>query len=139
MPPTAVLAPPTARLIRHTLDQALALEPELGELFYRHLFELSPDFRRLFRGDLQRQQRMLTSTLALLIDELGQPNGAAARLEHLGRAHRGYGVRTEHYAVFGEALLWTLAHVLGPAFTAEARQAWLTAFDLIVQHMSGPH
>ncbi len=133
------LEPSTAELVRHTLEQALALDPELGERFYRRLFELSPDFRRLFRGDLQRQQRILTSTLALLVTDLEQAGQGAARLEQLGRAHRGYGVRAEHYVVFGEALAETLAHVLGPAFTPEVRQAWDQAFDLIIQRMTAPH
>lgn len=133
------LEPTTAHLVRQTLEQALALDPELGELFYRRLFELSPDFRRLFRGDLRRQQRILTSTLTLLVNDLEQPGGVAARLKQLGRAHRGYGVRDEHYTLFGEALVGTLAHVLGPAFTPEARQAWHKAFDLMIQHMTGPH
>ena len=52
-------------------------------------------------------------------------------LHGLGRRHRGYGVEDRHYATVGEALIWTLGQGLGPAFTDEARDAWLAAYTLL--------
>ena len=40
----------------------------------------------------------------------------------------GYGVRDEHYAIVGQALLDTLAIGLGSAFTAEVRAAWTETY-----------
>ena len=46
----------------------------------------------------------------------------------LGARHVGYGVRAEHYAVVGTALLWTLEQGLGAAFTPAVRDAWAAAY-----------
>jgi len=40
-------------------------------------------------------------------------------------------VQAHHYATVGDALLWTLAHCFGPAFTAEVRVAWTAAYQLL--------
>jgi hemoglobin-like flavoprotein len=41
----------------------------------------------------------------------------------LGARHSGYGVAAAHYAIVGEALLWTLERGLGEGFTPEVRSA----------------
>jgi nitric oxide dioxygenase len=42
-----------------------------------------------------------------------------------------YGVRREHYATVGAALLWTLQSGLGEEFTPEVREAWASAYLLL--------
>jgi Globin len=49
-------------------------------------------------------------------------------VEELGRRHLTYGVRQEHYATVGAAVLWTLQTGLGDAFTLEVREAWTCAY-----------
>ena len=48
-----------------------------------------------------------------------------------------YGVRAEHYATVGEALLWTLDQGLGALRTTEARDAWVTTYALVAAAMRG--
>ena len=48
-------------------------------------------------------------------------------LRALARRHERYGVREEHYASVGAALLWTLEQGLGLDFTPDVREAWVTA------------
>ena len=42
-----------------------------------------------------------------------------------------FGVKAEHYAPVGEALLWTLGQGLGDGFTPEVKQAWTTAYTTL--------
>jgi hemoglobin-like flavoprotein len=46
-----------------------------------------------------------------------------------------YGVQPAHYDSVGVALLWTLEQGLGPAFTAELRTAWASAYQLLADAM----
>ena len=56
-------------------------------------------------------------------------------LRALARRHDRYGVREEHYASVGAALLWTLEQGLGPDFTPEVQEAWATAYGLLSSAM----
>jgi hemoglobin-like flavoprotein len=49
-------------------------------------------------------------------------------VRQLGRRHAAYGVRPEHYATVGEALIWTLEQGLGADFTPATRRAWTDAY-----------
>jgi hemoglobin-like flavoprotein len=44
-------------------------------------------------------------------------------------------VQEEHYTTFREALMWTLEHGLGDAFTADVRYAWAAVYDLLADTM----
>jgi hemoglobin-like flavoprotein len=63
------------------------------------------------------------------IDELGRT------LRELGHKHCDYGVTDADYDTVGAALLWTLEQGLGAAFTAEAGDAWATAYNLLAGTM----
>jgi hemoglobin-like flavoprotein len=56
-------------------------------------------------------------------------------VQDLGRRHVGYGVKDEHYATVGTALLWTLEKGLGDAFTTEVKEAWTTVYTLLATTM----
>lgn len=48
---------------------------------------------------------------------LDQPATMMDAVRRLGQRHGHDGVQAHHYATVGDALLWTLAQQLGPAFT----------------------
>jgi hemoglobin-like flavoprotein len=57
-------------------------------------------------------------------------------LQELGGRHARYGVRWEHFAVFGEALLQGLAELLGPvAFTPDLKAPWVEVYTSVVTAM----
>jgi hemoglobin-like flavoprotein len=74
---------------------------------------------------------MLTAAVKGL-DRLEQ---LAPVLQDLGRRHVAYGVGDAHYAIVGQALLWTLEKALGRAFTPELRHAWTTVYTLVATTM----
>jgi nitric oxide dioxygenase len=69
------------------------------------------------------------------VNGLSRPEQILPAVEELGRRHADYGVRTEHYATVGAALLWTLQAGLGEHFTPEVREAWASAYLLLSSTM----
>ncbi|HWG04697.1 MAG TPA: globin domain-containing protein, partial [Beijerinckiaceae bacterium] len=49
----------------------------------------------------------------------------------LARRHVAYGVRPEHYAPVGAALVWTLEQGLGSDFAADVAEAWKAAYGVL--------
>ena len=56
-------------------------------------------------------------------------------IKELGERHVGYGAKSEHYIIVGEALLWALGEALGDAFTQETRFAWIKIYDVLAATM----
>ena len=105
-------------------------------LFYGRLFELDPAIERLFRRtDMPAQRKVLMQTLTVVVKSLDKLDQIVPAVQALGRRHAGYGVREEHYATVGAALLWTLERGLGDAFMPEVRDAWADAYGILATVM----
>ncbi len=134
-------------LIESTWKLIVPIQDTAADLFYRRLFELAPNYRPLFKNDLEAQKRKLIGMLGFIVKGLKWPQSAwqediEARSDlfmvvlALGRRHRElYKVPDEAYATVREALLWTLDFGLGEAFTLEAKHAWSTVYDLVSMTM----
>jgi hemoglobin-like flavoprotein len=83
----------------------------------------------------EEQARKLAHVLRVVVSGLDRRQQILATVEELGRRHLTYGVREQHYATVGEALLWTLQTGLGDAFTAEVREAWACAYLFLASAM----
>lgn len=129
------MTPKQIALVQETFEMVVPIAEQAAALFYDRLFVLDPSLRPLFRSDMKTQGQKLMSTLALAVHGLRQPEKIIPAVQHLGRRHVGYGVRPEHYATVGEALLWTLAQGLGEAFTPEAEAAWTAVYTLVATVM----
>lgn len=127
--------PAEITLVRASFAQVKPIAPQAAELFYAHLFEIDPQLRPLFRGDMQEQGRMLMAMLGAAIGMLERPDQLLPALRTLGARHAGYGVQDHHYASVGTALIRTLEQGLGPAFTPATRAAWLAVYDLVQRTM----
>ena len=97
--------------------------------FYDNLFVLAPKLRGYFRSDLAGQGMRFMTTLTTIADLMDAPDELADELDSLAHAHRGIGIRAEHFASVGAALMVTLGETLGPAFTCELQAAWRRAYD----------
>src|SRR5262245_17609386 len=134
-------------VLRRTWKLVVPIADTAADLFYRRLFELRPDYARLFTSDLTAQKRKLVQMLAFIVKSLDWPESAwkdtvAAEEDlvlvvlALGRRHKDlYRVPPEAYAVVGEALMWTLDYGLGQAFDEQARAAWLHVYTLVSRAM----
>jgi hemoglobin-like flavoprotein len=104
-------------------------------IFYRRLFDLDPSLRAMFQTDIEEQAVKLMEMLGWSLSRLERLGEVTVALESLGARHVGYGVRDEHYAIVGEALMGMLGEVLGEAFTVEARSAWVALYGMISEAM----
>lgn len=123
--------------LRRTWALVEQMADEAAQLFYARLFELDPSLRLLFHTDPVVQRQKLMEALALVVTCAGRPNEVLPMLAALGERHVGYGVREEHYARAGEALLWTLDQGLGLFHTRDAREAWVETYAFIATAMCG--
>lgn len=94
------------------------------QYFFADLFARSPDLRALFPSSMTALRVRFFADLARLVWITGPPGSCAAFLAELGRGHRKFGVREQHYAPFFAALLATVRHYCGPEWTAQTRTAW---------------
>lgn len=124
-------------LVQRSFAQVQPIAAPAAQLFYTRLFQLDPSLRPLFHGDLNAQGHKLMTALGMVVGGLTRLDALLPAIRALGARHAGYGVRDEHYATVGEALLWTLEQGLGEAFTPEVREAWSAAYAVLASVMSG--
>jgi nitric oxide dioxygenase len=121
-------------MVRH-LRESIALLPMedhgSADEFYRRLFELAPEVRQMFKGDMGLQAKKFSDMLAWVVAHLERPEELSTELRALGARHKDYGVEIDHYAPVGSALIWMFQHTLGDRFTSEMEEAWLEAYAFI--------
>jgi hemoglobin-like flavoprotein len=126
------MTPKQIELVQQTWAQVAPIAEAAAELFYGRLFIIAPGVRPLFKGgDMAAQGRKLMMMISYAVKGLNRVEALLPGLQALGERHAGYGVRDEHYAAVGEALLWTLRQGLKEAFTAEVEQAWAAAYAVL--------
>ena len=122
-------------IVQETFALAAPMAGVIAERFYERLFELDPTVRPLFPADLTEQGDKLMTMLAMVVHNLKRPEQILGAVRRLGERHVHYGVQAHHYAIVGEALLWTLGQQFGPAFTDEVEAAWAAAYQLVAGAM----
>ena len=60
---------------------------QAAALFYGRLFEIAPDVKPLFRGDMTEQGRMLMATLGLVVNSLGNLEAILPAASALAKRH----------------------------------------------------
>jgi hemoglobin-like flavoprotein len=124
------------KLVRDSFDKAIARREDFAEFFYACLFDLSPDMRALFKGDIDSQARRFMEMVAVAVNGMTMEQTISPALEMLGTSHRNIEIETSHYAPFGQALVWSLAQTLENDFTPETRRAWEDWYELVAQTMA---
>ena len=100
--------------------------------FYENLFIANPEVKPLFaHTDMKLQQKMLLSSLVMVVENLRQPDVLNKSLRGLGARHVKYGALPQHYPLIGGALLKTFQQYLGQQWTPEIKQAWIEAYGAI--------
>lgn len=118
-----------------------------ADLFYRRLFEIRPEYRKMFPEDLDAQKRKLVTMLQFIVKsmdwmadswqtEVDPEEDLCLVVLAMGRRHaKLYRIPDESYAPVGEALLWTLDQGLGDAFTDDVRDAWTHLYGTVATTM----
>ena len=118
-------------LVQTSFEHFVPIGDTVADLFYDRLFDLDPTLRPLFSADLSDQKKKLMHMLMVAVRGLNKIDDIIPAVEALGARHVQYGVQDEHYAIVGEALLWTLEHGLGDAFTPNVEAAWTAVYTTL--------
>jgi len=125
------MTPEQVTLVKDSWKQVAPISEQAAELFYGRLFELDPELKPLFKGDMKEQGRKLMTMINTAVTSLDRLDSIVPAVQDLGRRHVDYGVKDEHYDTGGAALLWTLGQGLGDGFTDEVEGAWTTTYGTL--------
>ncbi len=129
------MTPQQIDLVQDSFALIVPRRAEASAIFYRRLFALAPETRVLFKGDLVDQGRKLMQVLATIVRNLHDLGPLLDSVDYLAQRHVGYGVRDDHYAVVGQALIDTLHECLGDSFTPQTERAWGYAYTILSGRM----
>lgn len=119
-------------LVQSSFAVVASIAEQAAELFYGRLFEIAPEVQPLFNNaDMAEQGRKLMKMIATAVGALNDLDKVVPAVQEMGKRHVSYGVEKEHYAIVGEALLWTLEQGLGEAFTPETKTAWTNVYTVL--------
>ncbi|MFE9257049.1 globin domain-containing protein [Streptomyces sp. NPDC006879] len=107
------------------------------KFFYSHLFWHNPAIRAMFPDsftDMERQRDRLFAALTHVVSRLDDET-LLPYLRDLGRDHRKFLARPEHYAAVGASLLAALAEASGEHWNQDVEKAWTEAYSLIADAM----
>jgi nitric oxide dioxygenase len=129
------MTPDQISLVQDSFKKVVPIADVAADLFYGRLFEIAPEVKPMFRGDIKEQGRKLMATLGVVVTGLTRLETVLPAASTLARKHVDYGVKAEHYTPVGVALLWTLEKGLGDAWTPELADAWGTAYGTLSHFM----
>lgn len=125
------MTPQDIDLVQSSFAKVVPIREAAASLFYGRLFEIAPEVKPLFKGDITEQGKKLMTTLGVVVNGLKNLEAIIPAAEGLAVKHVEYGVKTEHYTPVGEALIWTLEQGLGDDFTPETKAAWIAAYTTL--------
>lgn len=117
------------RLIQESFALVEGEADKLASHFYALLFLEDPALRDLFPPMMDAHRDRLITALITLVHRAHDAHALEEYVRQLGRDHRRFGVRPEHYAVVGRCLLSTLRRFAGPRWTGEMDGCWAAAFE----------
>ncbi len=120
------------RLLRESLEVALAADDKFPTRFYELFFERHPELEELFvRNSRGAQVRSFGKKLVAIVDHLDDPDWTKRELSALAASHEGYGATPVMYEWLGDALIDTLREGCGETFTPEVERTWREAYARI--------
>lgn len=122
-------------LVQDSFRKVVPISDVAADLFYGRLFEVAPEVKPMFKGDIKEQGRKLMATLGVVVAGLTRLETVLPAASALAKKHVSYGVKAEHYPIVGGALLWTLERGLGDAWKPELADAWTTAYGTLSGYM----
>lgn len=122
-------------LIKASAQLIAPLGSKVTEYFYNTMFTDHPEVRKMFPVEMGVQAQRLFDSIVYITSNIDKPDALVPYLQRLGTGHIKYDTRPEHYPIVGNALLKTLAHFAGPAWTHEMAESWAEAYNLAASVM----
>lgn len=116
---------PDGLLIRRSVAEVAPIADKVTSYFYAMLFVRHPDLRSLFPAAMDTQRDRLFRALLTAAEHIDNSEALVTYLQNLGRGHRKYGTRAEHYPAVGECLIGALSKYTAGIWDAEMEAAWV--------------
>ncbi len=114
------------RLVRKSWKVFLDIDREIvGDLFYTKLFADSPNFKKIFTGDMRRHYSELSDLITLMVINLDRQDKLSEEILTISKRLAGYEVKPVHLKLFSDTLLWTLKKGMGKSWDKETQNAWV--------------
>lgn len=112
-------------LVLRSVDLLASNRKQVAAHFYGRLFGRHPHLEAYFQGHdtVWREEKFVTALRSMMM-ATGSHTEFERQLSHLARIHQKHHVRPEHFALFTDVLLETLAYYAGPDWTPEVEAAW---------------
>jgi hemerythrin-like metal-binding protein len=141
------MTPEQTRLLAESFSKLESRLYDLASLVHQRLFEISPESRSLFKGDLEEQKVKMARVFAEFVRLQTRSrhflpvtgNGGEIVIPGIGalgaRHEIAYGVRPRHYGYMREALLYAIRQMLGRDYNDTTGRAWAETFDMLAGAM----
>ncbi len=131
------MTPDQITLVQDSFKKVAPISDAAAEIFYARLFEIAPEVKPYFKGDMTEQGAKLMATLGAVVNGLRDLDKIVPVAQELAVRHVDYGVKAKDYTPVGEALIYTLDKGLGDAFTPDLKESWVTAYTTLSSVMIG--
>lgn len=128
-------ASPDAVRVRATMAEIRPIADKVTSYFYALLFVRHPELRSLFPAAMDTQRDRLLKALLTAAEHIDNPPVLAEYLRNLGRGHRRYGTRAEHYPAVGECLIGALSRYASTNWDSGTEAAWVRTYTTMSQLM----
>ena len=123
-------------LVKRSWSILQKVDPALvADVFYSKLFADKPSLRRMFPINMTDQYRKIIDMINVVVSRLDRIDELTDDIAAMAERHVGYGVKNVHYALVGNALLWTLEKGLGKDWTTDVKAAWAACYQLLTDVM----
>jgi nitric oxide dioxygenase len=111
--------------------------PEIAQQFYERLFQLHPEYRKLFKEDNKEQHRKLAFAITLVVTKLDKLDQIAEEVRSLSARHAKYGVKPEYFEPFIKLFVETIAKVRADRWKPEYSTAWYEVMKAVGDAIAG--
>ncbi len=124
-----------AVLLKESWSHVEGQSDQFANQFYARIFLTEPGLRELFPVDMSRQRSRMVDGLVAAMQVIDDPLRFGRLMANLGREHRRYHVRAEHYGIVSAALVDSMRQCCGRHWSVEYEQAWRDTYRMMASAM----
>ena len=122
-------------MVQETLALLADRLDDVAADLYAELFATAPQLRGMFPPGMADQRARFLAALTTAVAGLADEAAVRPVLARLGRDHRRFGVRPEHYDVFGRALVAAVGRAAQDVWVPELEAAWRRTYAVVAGEM----
>ncbi|CAJ2503401.1 Uu.00g107950.m01.CDS01 [Anthostomella pinea] len=129
-----------AELVKETIPALRHHGEHISTVFYKTMLREHPELNNYFNTvNMQngKQPRALTALILAFASNIVNISELGPKMERVAQKHASLNIQPGHYEIVGKYLLRAFSAVLGPAMTADVKQAWQKAYWQMAKMLTG--